>query len=702
MVDDLGYGDLGCYGQKLIKTPNIDEIASQGIRFTNYYSGSTVCAPSRESLLTGKNTGHTFIRGNFLTNEKEDPALPNENETIAEILKQEGYRTGLIGKWGLGGEGKGPETQGFDYSYGYLDQIKAHNYYPPFLFENGKKVIIEANIDDKKGSYSHNLFTEKTEDFINKQNPEQPFFLYLPYTIPHGKHVIPDNSVYENEDWPEKFKNYAAMITRLDRDIKDLKNQLVQRHLDKNTIIFFTSDNGANPEFGKFFNSNGQFRGAKRNLYEGGIRVPMIAYWPGKIKEGQVADNITAAWDFLPTISEIVNSESEGSIDGISFYNTLIGKGKQEVHPYLYWENYTYNYNWNKPDNTMPRNWLSSKAIRMGQWKLIIEYLPSNKNEKIELYNIETDKEEKHNVANTHPLVVNEIKAILELASTSNSPYFPYGLHLINAESTKGIKDFFEFNSEKQPMVSAHRGGPRAGFPENCISTFENTLLYTQALLEIDPRFTKDGQIILMHDATLDRTTNGSGKVSDYTLSELKKLRLKDPEGNLTNFIIPTLDEALQWAKGKTILVIDEKDVPMEIRMKKIIENNAESNAIVIAYSLEDIKKAFQHSDKIVMEVMMSKLEDVNEFNKTQIPWDNVVAFIGHDLPPNKKIIEILHKKGVMCIQGSSRNYDMQFIKKNINTTELNKGYTEIFNSGVDIIEADLGVEVGEVLKKNN
>lgn len=700
MVDDLGYGDLGCYGQRMIRTPNIDAMASQGIRFTDYYSGSTVCAPSREALLTGKHTGHTFIRGNFLTNEKEDPALPADKNTIAEVLKEEGYHTGLIGKWGLGGERKGPETQGFDYSYGYLDQINAHNYYPPFLFENGEKVIIEENADGKKGAYSHHLFTDKTSDFISAQKPERPFFLYLPYTLPHGKHVIPDNSLYSNKDWPDKFKNYAAMISLLDKSVKGILDQLKEKHLDKNTIFFFTSDNGANPEFAKFFNSNGKLRGAKRDLYEGGIRVPMIAYWPGKINAGQVSNHITVAWDFLPTIAQLASVKVKDSIDGISFYNTLLRKGTQVTHPYLYWENYTYNYNWNKPNNTLARNALNSTAVRMGQWKAMTKNPSSTKNYGIELYNLQIDEEEKNNVADDNPTILKEIRKLYETSSTKNAPYFPYRLHTIDIKSTNEIRDFFKFSPEKKPMVSAHRGGPRPGFPENCIPTFENTLLHTPALLEIDPRYTKDGQIILMHDATLDRTTNGSGKVVDHTLSELKKLRLKDTEGNLTNYQIPTLDEALQWAKGKTILVIDEKDVPIETRIEKIIENKAVTNAIVIAYSLEDIKKVYQLTKHALIEVMMGKKGNIKDLDDSGVPWQNVVGFIGHDLPPNQEIIKILHNRETMCIQGSSRNIDRSFIAGEIDKAELNKGYLDIIASGVDIIESDLGIEAGAALKK--
>lgn len=260
------------------------------------------------------------------------------------------------------------------------------------------------------------------------------------------------------------------------------------------------------------------------------------------------------------------------------------------------------------------------------------------------------------------------------------------------------LRDFFSYSKDRIPFISAHRGGPREGFPENCLATFENTLKTTPAILEIDPRYTKDGEIVLMHDVTLDRTTNGTGKVSDYTLAELRKLRLKDTEGNLTPYQIPTLDEALQWAKGKTVLVIDAKDVPMEVRVKKILENGAEANAMVIAYSMKDIQTAYQLSEKIMMEVMVGKMENLKPLDGTGVPWENMVAFIGHDLPVNADIVREVHQRGAMCIQGSSRNYDRQYMRGEISKKELQVGYLDLLKKGVDIIEADLSIESGEAI----
>lgn len=274
----------------------------------------------------------------------------------------------------------------------------------------------------------------------------------------------------------------------------------------------------------------------------------------------------------------------------------------------------------------------------------------------------------------------------------------PKKLHVINTKTAQDLKDFFKYTPDRLPFVSAHRGGPRKGFPENCIETFENTLAHTPAILEIDPHYTKDGKIVLMHDPTLNRTTNGSGKVSDYTLAEIKKLRLKDTEGNLTDYQIPTLDEALQWAKGKTILVIDAKDVPIEERAKKVIENKAEANAILISYSMEDTKKAYALSKDIVMEVMMGKMDNVDAIDKSGVPWENVVGFVSHQLPEDKAIFDEVHKRGAMCILGSSRNYDRQYITGKINAQALAEGYRSLINHGADIIEADLSIEAGEAL----
>jgi glycerophosphoryl diester phosphodiesterase len=272
-------------------------------------------------------------------------------------------------------------------------------------------------------------------------------------------------------------------------------------------------------------------------------------------------------------------------------------------------------------------------------------------------------------------------------------------MHTIHTGSAAALKSFLQYTADRLPFVSAHRGGPRKGFPENCIATFENTLAHTPAILEIDPRYTKDGHIVLMHDATLDRTTNGHGKVADHTLAELRQLKLKDTEGQLTGHGIPTLDEALEWAKGKTVLVIDAKDVPIEVRAQKIIDHGAQANAMVIAYSLEDIKKCYRLSRDIMMEVVAGKMEQVKQLDESGVPWQNLLGFVSHDMPVDTAVFREIHQRGAMCVLGSSRNYDRQFMAGSINAKELEAGYLRLIQHGADVIEADLGIEAGAALK---
>lgn len=425
MADDLGYGDLGCYGQASIRTPHLDALAAAGLRFTDFYAGSTVCAPSREVLLTGMHTGHTFIRGNFNTGDPEgDLIMPDRNKTIAEYVKEAGYHTAVIGKWGVGAPGQGPNTQGFDYSFCYLDQVNAHHYYPPFLWENEQKVMLEENQGGQEGVYSHHLFAQKTLDYLGQAEEDQPFFLYLPYTIPHGKHVIPDDAPYSTKEWPQNFKNYAAMITRLDQDIGRIVQMLEERGISDNTLIFFTSDNGANPAFAKFFQSNGELRGAKRDLYEGGIREPLIAYWPGTIEPGRESQHIAAAWDFLPTICQVAGVAPADTIDGLSFLPELLGE-EQGEHEFLYWEYYGYNWSWGKTGNTAPRNRRESRALRFGEWKAVQKDSFTDE-APIEIYNLATDLSESQDIASSHPEIAARARAYFKHCDTGESPYFPY------------------------------------------------------------------------------------------------------------------------------------------------------------------------------------------------------------------------------------------------------------------------------------
>lgn len=408
MADDLGYGDLGCYGQTKIKTPYLDKMALEGMKFTSAYSGSPVCAPSRSCLMTGQHTGHTTVRENKSGITDERVPLNKGDKTVAEVLKEAGYTTGMIGKWGLGEPGNSgePNRQGYDYFFGYLNQNHAHYYYPEYLWRNSEKVYIPENKNGNREVYSHDLFAQESIKFIEK-NKDNPFFLYIPFTIPHAELLVPENSMkdYDGkfvEDKPfinEKGKNgyatqmkphaaYAAMISRMDKDIGNIFKKLKDLGIDDNTIVFFTSDNGPSDAGGidaEFFNSTGPLRGAKHDLYEGGIRVPMIVRWPGKIAANSNTDQPFAFWDFLPTAAEIAKSNVPSKIDGISIAPTLFN-GNQKQHKYYYWEY-----------RARKKNFL--QAVRFGNWKAV----RMNPGDEIELYNLKNDLAEKNNVASEHP-----------------------------------------------------------------------------------------------------------------------------------------------------------------------------------------------------------------------------------------------------------------------------------------------------------
>jgi arylsulfatase A-like enzyme len=419
LADDLGYGDVRCYGQQKFKTPAIDRLAAEGTRFTQYYAGSTVCAPSRSVLMTGQHTGHTRIRGNA-----RYPLLP-EDVTVAEVLKFAGYRTGLIGKWGLGEAGTTgiPHRQGFDYFYGYLNQRHAHNYYPTFLWRNEEKVELRntvpnedpegSGVSDNKLDYSHDLFTQEAIGFLEK-NAGGPFFLYLSYTIPHANNEarakgmeVPDLGEFAGQDWPEAEKAKAAMITRMDRDVGRLMEHLKRLGIDDNTVVFFSSDNGPHREGGAdpgFHDSNGPLRGIKRDLYEGGIRVPMIVRWPGRVKSGAASSQVWSHSDFLPTAAEIAGAKAPMKIDGISMLPALLGK-KQKNHAFLYWEFHEGGF---------------KQAVRTGDWKAVRRAPDAP----LELYDLKTDISEQKDLAEKHPALVKRIEDYLKTARTE-SPQWP-------------------------------------------------------------------------------------------------------------------------------------------------------------------------------------------------------------------------------------------------------------------------------------
>ena len=424
LADDLGYGDLGCYGQERIETPNIDRMAAEGMRFTDHYAGSTVCAPSRCSLMTGQHTGHTYVRGNREIQPMGQLPLLPDTVTIPRLLKKAGYTTALVGKWGLGGPGSTgiPNKQGFDYFYGYLCQRHAHNYYPEFLFRNEERVPLAGNIlaerradgagvAVERAQYSADLIAGEALQFIRK-NKDRPFFLYLAVTIPHandeaGKNgmEVPDYGIYQHRTWPEPEKGKAAMITRLDRDMGRIVETLKKLAIDDKTLVFFTSDNGPHREGGvdpEFFDSNGPLRGYKRDLYEGGIRVPLIARWPGKIKAGTLSHHVSAFWDFLPTFTELAGINYDGPMDGISMLPTLLDRpGKQKQHKFLYWEFH---------ENG------SKQAVRMGDWKAV-RFGPRGE---LELYNLKEDIGEKRNLAGRNPDIVAKIEDYLKTARTKS------------------------------------------------------------------------------------------------------------------------------------------------------------------------------------------------------------------------------------------------------------------------------------------
>ncbi|MFH1267016.1 MAG: arylsulfatase [Planctomycetota bacterium] len=432
LADDLGYGDLGCFGQKLIRTPCLDRMADEGMRFTDFYAGSTVCAPSRCVLMTGRHLGHATVRGNA---DKERQSLNDEDVTVAELLRGAGYATALIGKWGLGEhETPGmPTDQGFDYFFGYLNQHHAHNYYPEFLFRNKEKVPLRnvlrrngqwyeeigAGVADKKVDYSHDLVAEEALKFVD-QNKDRPFFLYLALTIPHANNEatrlvgngqeVPHYGIYADKDWSDPDKGQAAMITRMDGDVGRLLDRLKKHGIDQETIVLFSSDNGHHDEGGHdtdLFDPNGPLKGMKRDLYEGGIRVPTIARWPGRVAAGAKTDHVGYFGDLMATAADLAGVEPPEGLDSVSFLPTLVGQSdKQKQHDYLYWEFYEQG---------------TKQAVRMGKWKAVRQPMLTGK---IELYDLSTDLGEENDIAGEHPDLVAKMVAMMAEAHVP-SPRWP-------------------------------------------------------------------------------------------------------------------------------------------------------------------------------------------------------------------------------------------------------------------------------------
>jgi arylsulfatase A-like enzyme len=419
MADDLGYGDLSCYGQKHFATPSIDSLAAEGMKFSQHYSGSTVCAPTRCSLMTGYHTGHCFVRGNREHQPIGQEPIPADTLTIAKVCQKAGYKTGMFGKWGLGYPGSvgDPTKQGFDEFFGYNCQRNAHTYYPTWLYHNEKQIKLDGE------TYSEDLITKHALKFI-RDNHDQPFFCYLPVTIPHAAMHVPasysepfrkqfpqfENTIgrYAGTEVRNPVAAFAGMCTKMDEGVSRVMSLLKELKIDDNTLVIFTSDNGPHLEGGhkpEFFNSNGPLNGHKRNLTEGGIRAPMLARWPGKIKAGSKSDHISAHWDVFATICELIGADAPKDTDGISFVPELTG-GEQKQHEYLYWEFHSQG---------------GKRAVRKGDWKAVQRNVGKNPAGPILLFNLKDDLGEKTNLADKHPKIVAEMREIMEEAHVDSA-----------------------------------------------------------------------------------------------------------------------------------------------------------------------------------------------------------------------------------------------------------------------------------------
>ncbi len=412
MMDEWGYFEWSGMGHPILQTPNIDKMASEGMRFTQFLAGGNVCAPTRSTLMTGQHTGHTTVRSNG-----GGMPLCADDITIASILKDAGYATGGFGKWGLGDAGTTgvPEKKGFDIFFGYYHQVHAHTYYPRYLIRNSQKVSLEENTGDYLSgkTFSHTLIHDEGLEFI-RRNKDQPFFAYLPWTPPHGYWAMPEDDPawqkYKDKRWDAKNQKgshdaqmYAAMVEMVDRQIGEIMALLKELNIHENTLVFVCGDNGGQPYFKNEKHPNGflapnldpltgkRFRGGKGNFYEGGLRIPFIVWWPEKIEAGTVSDHLAYFPDIMPTLAELTGIDPPGSTDGISIVPTLLGKKnakrKQEEHEYLYWED------------------PGSCAVRMGHWKAI----RPNKGASFELYDLSKDLEETEDVAAQNPEILDKM-----------------------------------------------------------------------------------------------------------------------------------------------------------------------------------------------------------------------------------------------------------------------------------------------------
>ena len=428
LADDLGYGDLSCYGQKTLETPNLDRMAAEGMRFTRHYAGSTVCAPSRCVLLTGLHTGHARVRGNG------PGQLTADDVTFATRLRQAGYRTGCFGKWGIGNPPPidDPARHGFDEFYGYVNMFHAHNYYPEFLVRNGEKEPLrnklypfwkERSVGPREGlgvaevavDYTPQLIAQEMLGFI-RASSDKPFFCYYALNIPHANNEggveerigrdgmrVPDHGPFKDKPWPSQEKGFARMMQYIDQDMGSIFALLEELGIDEHTIVMFSSDNGPHQEGGhemEYFDSNGPLRGMKRDLYEGGVRVPFIARWPGKIPAGKTSDHVSGFQDVFPTALELAGAKQTGTTDGLSMVPTLLGRPEeQDKHPYLYWEFYERG---------------GRIAVVDGDWKAVRYDVQENPDAPIQLYDLSTDLGETNDVASAHPERVQHMSKMMK------------------------------------------------------------------------------------------------------------------------------------------------------------------------------------------------------------------------------------------------------------------------------------------------
>jgi arylsulfatase A-like enzyme len=425
MTDDLGYGDVGSYGQEKIRTPHIDRLAEEGIRFTDAYAGSTVCSPSRSVLMTGQHTGHTRIRGNMATHggivgPRRDAMvrrmhLTEADHTVGNVLQDAGYKTAIIGKWHMDGfnPNAGPLDRGFDFFYGWLvsePRTYSDTYFPPYRFRNRELVPIPENQDGARGAYEPDLSLAVTEEFLRSAH-EQPFFLFLSLDLPHSPYEAPDFGPYEAEPWPEPMKHYAAMIHNTDQIVGRVIEILQEEGLDEETLVIFTSDNGPRSEpqpqqteIVEFFNSSGKVRGYKRDLYDGGIRVPTLARWPGRVPAGVASALPWYFADVLPTFADLAGARTPESIDGVSIAPTLLGLQQDLSDRFMYWEIHEGGFH---------------QAVRWGNWKAYRDGLRGV----LELYDLSRDVAEEHNIAAEHPGIVARIEEYLLTARTASYEY---------------------------------------------------------------------------------------------------------------------------------------------------------------------------------------------------------------------------------------------------------------------------------------